>query len=129
MNPAPAFPSFPARPATGRGHGWSARPAPRWRSPEVDLSITPLPDEDGVQLSGMLDATTHEALRSALHALLARRRTWHLRLAGLEFVDVAGATELVRLARDRRIVLHDPPPSLRRILALCFTDVALDLRP
>ena len=61
--------------------------------------------------------------------LLARRRTWQLRLAGLEFVDVAGATEPVRLSRDRRVVLHDPPPPLRRILALRFPDAVLDLRP
>src|SRR5258708_19182702 len=61
----------------------------------------------------------------------ARCRAVHLELAGLCFIDIAGTRELIALMQshpDLRLILHDPPESLRRLLALLCPGIHLEIR-
>ena len=76
--------------------------------------------------------SNHDLLRAALAPLLAAPgHEIHVDLAALRFIDVGGVRELVRLARPRpapRLVLHDPPPLLRRLIFLLWQDLNLEIR-
>lgn len=86
------------------------------------MAITPLPGQAGLRVAGEVDITNHEEFRSALAALPADGvASVHLDLSLLGFMDVAGARELVALRLSRpclRLILHNPPASLRRIIGL-----------
>jgi hypothetical protein len=52
-------------------------------------------------------------------------------LAGLRFIDVAGTSELMAFAQSHpsvRLILHAPPVSLRRILALLWPGTDVEIR-
>ncbi|MBO0775422.1 MAG: STAS domain-containing protein [Actinobacteria bacterium] len=95
------------------------------------LSITALPGQVGLSLAGDVDLSNHEQLHSALAALACAHGTIHLELSRLRFIDVAGTRELGALAQAdqrRRLILHDPPGTLRRILALLWPGSNLEIR-
>jgi anti-anti-sigma regulatory factor len=108
--------------------------SPHPQSPGQDdglLTISALAGRVGLRLAGDVDASSHDRLRSALAALPADGITAaHLELAGLDFMDVAGTRELIALMQSHpglRLILHDPPESLRRILALLWPGTNAEL--
>jgi anti-anti-sigma regulatory factor len=89
------------------------------------LTVTLLEDRPGLRLRGEADLLSADALREAVAALAAGPREVHFELAGLAFIDVAGTRELLALARRPprpRLVLHQPPPSLIRLIRLLGPD-------
>ena len=86
----------------------------------------------GLRLAGDVDASSHDRLRSVLAALPADGVTAvHLELGGLNFIDIAGTRELMALMRSHPglcLILHDPPESLRCILALLWPGTNAGLR-
>ncbi|WP_026454730.1 MEDS domain-containing protein [Saccharomonospora iraqiensis] len=79
---------------------------------------------DAWRLRGELDLASREVFGIALDALPVRREL-HLYLEELTFIDVAGVHALADLAKrvaPTRVVLHDPPRALTRILALSRRD-------
>ena len=94
------------------------------------LCAVPLPDRAGLRLAGEADLASARRLREALLALPADG-TIHLDLADLNFIDVACARELMALGRespDRRLILHDPPLVLRRLMSLLWPEAAVEVR-
>jgi ABC-type transporter Mla MlaB component len=91
---------------------------------ETGLAIAPLSDRIGLRLTGDADLSTRQALERALRPFAGGDRDVHLDLAGLGFVDVGAVTTLVRAAArcapGRRIMLHDAPDHLRKILTLLW---------
>ncbi len=96
------------------------------------LTISALADRVGLRLAGDVDTSNHDRLRSVLAALPTDGITAvHLELAGLEFIDIEGTRELIALMRSHPglcLILHDPPGSLRRILALLWPGTNVELR-
>ncbi|GAA2445951.1 MEDS domain-containing protein [Streptomyces macrosporus] len=91
---------------------------------EPPLGVTPLVDRVGLRLRGGADADTRVVLRGAL-AALARLPgpVVHLDLSGTDFTDTAAVAALAAAAgaeraRGRRLILHHPPHSLRRVVEL-----------
>ncbi|MEQ4203979.1 STAS domain-containing protein [Actinopolymorpha sp. B9G3] len=83
-----------------------------------------MPSRDGLYLAGDIDRSALEELRRCLASLGQVKGDVHLHLGDVTFIDVAGATEIARLAShlgpDDGLVLHDPPDELRRVLDLMF---------
>lgn len=85
--------------------------------------------DDTWSLGGQVDMLSHAGFAQAMAALpdVMRGDVLHLEVGQLEFIDVAGLRALVRLAEavaDRgRVVLHQPPQWLARMLALTFGTV------
>lgn len=77
------------------------------------------------RLCGAQDLVNQEALDAALAALPVTRDV-HLELDGLEFIGAAGIRALAalaaRLAPAHRLVLHDPPPLVARVLRAGWAD-------
>ncbi|HEU0088558.1 MAG TPA: STAS domain-containing protein [Pseudonocardiaceae bacterium] len=94
------------------------------------LTITPMAGGRGASLVGDVDLATAPVLEAALNRLLAGDRDGdlHLDLAGLHFVDLSGVAVLVtaafRLAPERALVVHDPPPALLQIVDRFWGGVA-----
>jgi anti-anti-sigma factor len=87
------------------------------------LAAHPLPEGDGVRLAGEVAHATRSAWAEVLTgAVEARRCVYVLDMADVAFVDVTGAEELAAAARrlesGRRIVLHNPPRTLSRVLEM-----------
>jgi hypothetical protein len=85
------------------------------------FAVSLLSARTGLRLAGQADLATAGLLRQAIAALPPGAEEIHLQLAGLEFIDVTAARELVMLtARPPRprLVLHYPPPGLLRLLQL-----------
>jgi anti-anti-sigma factor len=87
------------------------------------LTVSPLPRRAGLRAAGEVDLVTRATWTRALeHAVHEGEDVLHLELAALTFVDVAGAGVLAetvrRLPPGRRIVLHQPPSALSRILQM-----------
>ena len=80
-----------------------------------------------VRLAGEADLFTSDALRRALAATVPQGADIHLDLSRLAFIDIAVARVLAgaaaRLNPGRRMVLHEPPPALRRAIGLCWPDL------
>lgn len=76
-------------------------------------------------LEGEIDLTSHDALEIGLSALPAQTDL-HLDLSDLGFIDLGGAQALAGLGRQlaptRRLVLHEPPAVLERVLGLAWPD-------
>lgn len=83
-------------------------------------------DEDGGwRLVGEVDLLSRAAFETAL-STLPTGRDITLRLDGLKFIDVAGVRALAELSTrlaPGRLILHDPPTPLRRILRLWWEDL------
>lgn len=92
------------------------------------LTITSMTGRAGARLVGEVDLATAPVLQAALDGLLNGDGDVHLDLAELRFVDISGVAVLVaaaaRLAPDRSLVLHDPPPALGRIMGRFWAGVA-----
>ena len=89
------------------------------------LAVSRLDGRTGLCLAGEADLCTASVLKQAIAALPPDAAEIHLQLAGLEFIDVAAARELVMLASRParpRLVLHYPPPVMLRVLALCWPE-------
>ncbi len=93
------------------------------------LSVTPLADRIGIRLDGEVDEMNGSHLRDVVEELAkscgSTLAEIHLELAGLRFVDCASASLLANLAQARgnlRLVLHDPPESLRRVVGLFWPE-------
>lgn len=106
--------------------------APSTRGPiDPELRVTPLSGQRGVRVTGEINVLTRAQWVSALDRVTATATTGtagdgdvHLELSELSFVDAGGAAALAacaqRLGEGRRMVLHDPPPALNRILEILW---------
>lgn len=98
---------------TGAGAGVSAL-----------LTARPWRDRPGARLSGSCDLDTRQCLSAALGAVAAiPGPVVHLDLSAVVFLDAAAVAALVRAAtalsgQGRRLLLHDPPYSLRKVVQL-----------
>ena len=108
-----------------------SRPAPCSTVTAGTLTIRRLAGRRGLLLDGEADLNSRSALRRALRALTPDGSgEIHLELAGLTFIDVSCARELVTLAqfaRPARVILHNPPWSLRRITTLAWPHVNIEV--
>lgn len=95
--------------------------APPATGPAPPLAATPLEDRVGLRLRGGADADTRTVLEGALAALVRLPGpVLHLDLSGADFLDTAAVAALAAAARaerdrGRRLVVHHPPHSLRRV--------------
>lgn len=78
-----------------------------------------------VRIAGEIDPSRYSGLVSALEGLADQEGDVHVNLAELAFCDLPGLRAILRLTRmgradedhgRRRLVLHDVPPHLRRML-------------
>ncbi|MDL5201429.1 STAS domain-containing protein [Streptomyces sp. ALI-76-A] len=94
-----------------------------------ELTVSPLGERSGLRVAGEVGLTTHEVWRRALdQAVREDGDVYYLELSAVTFVDVAGAGALAtaaqRLGDGRRMVLHQPPPGLRRVLDMFWPDLS-----
>lgn len=96
------------------------------------LAISPVAGGAGLRIEGEADLFHTEQLRAALAALPAGDGDEViLDLAGLRFIDLAGARTLMALTQRSpglRLVLYDPPVSLRSLIELLWPDARVELR-
>jgi ABC-type transporter Mla MlaB component len=110
--------------SSGEAGALSAWPGP----PTSALRVLPLTDRPGWQAAGEVSLITRSAWEQAL-CRLARsdEETCHLELSAVTFVDVAGVSALAMTAQGlpqgRRIVIEEPPATLRRVLDLFWPDL------
>lgn len=95
------------------------------------LRIVAVPSGSGAEqqvwlrLSGEADVSAGDALEQAL-VLAGASGTGdvHVDLADMRFIDVRAARQFTQAARglrsDRRLVLHNAPPVVRRLIGLCW---------
>ncbi|MEJ3748559.1 STAS domain-containing protein [Actinomycetes bacterium KLBMP 9797] len=101
------------------------------RAPEPggqsELRIIELPDRVGLELVGAVDLSTRGDFERSLTPLVSRGTDVHLEMSRLVFCDVAAAAVLVTAADclppGRRLVLRQPPQTLRRALELFWPHV------
>jgi len=90
------------------------------------LRVSPLAGQAGqvgLRLDGEADMHTVELLRRAIAELPPEADEIHICLAGLTFLDVAAARQLVALAErpaQPRVILHSPPPVLMWLIGLLW---------
>ena len=87
------------------------------------LKVLRLPDQAGLRVIGEVDLTTRDGWRNALAALHVNGTSVRLDLSELTYIDVQGCTALVAAAHQiapTPLTLYQPPPSLRRALALLW---------
>ncbi|MFD6225758.1 STAS domain-containing protein [Streptomyces sp. NPDC060232] len=95
-------------------------------SPDATAPLTALPlrGRSGVRLSGSCDLDTRQALSSVLSVVAGMPgAVVHLDLSTVPFFDAASVAALVRTSaalsdQGRRLLLHDPPYSLRRVVEM-----------
>ncbi|MEU1269519.1 STAS domain-containing protein [Streptomyces sp. NPDC005799] len=95
-------------------------PRPAEGSPPL-LTVSSLPGSHGLRVAGEVGLVTRVDWERALErAVREGGRVYRLELSAVTFVDVAGAGALAAAAQTleegRRIVLQQPPPTLRRLL-------------
>jgi ABC-type transporter Mla MlaB component len=93
------------------------------------LQIRPLSDSSGLGATGEISMNTRTIWQQALEQLVERRAdVLHVDLSQVGFVDVAGVTDLAltaqRLPEGQRILLHQPPVQLPRILEIFWPGLA-----
>src|SRR5499427_10512375 len=97
-----------------------------------DLETFPLSGWTGLRIVGEVDISNHDQFRRALAPVFAAGIiAVHLDVSGLGFIDVAGTRELIALMKSHphlRLILHNPPESLRRIVAEFWPDVDIEIR-
>ncbi|MGP2438709.1 STAS domain-containing protein [Streptomyces sp. JW3] len=90
------------------------------------LTVCPLPGRDGVRAAGEIMLTTRGTWQRALEQAVGEGGDVHVEMSGVTFVDVDGAHTLAdlagRLPQGRRLVLHRPPATLRRVLEMFWPD-------
>ncbi|MFD3502616.1 STAS domain-containing protein [Streptomyces sp. NPDC058676] len=94
-----------------------------------ELTVSPLAERSGLRVAGEVGLATHEAWRSVLEqAVREDEDVYYLELSSVTFVDVAGAGALAaaaqQLGEGRRIVLDQPPHTLRRVLEMFWPDLS-----
>ncbi|MFG2576763.1 STAS domain-containing protein [Streptomyces sp. NPDC048481] len=110
--------------SAGQAEAPSASPTP----PAGTLRVRPLTGRPGWQAVGEISLTTRPAWEQTLHHLaLSDEEACHLELSAVTFVDVAGVSALAvtaqGLTQGRRIVLEQPPATLRRVLDMFWPDL------
>ena len=92
--------------------------------PNVTLRITPLAGRTGLRVAGEIDLVTRDEWARALAEAAATSDDLYVDLTDVTFIDVGGATALARAATNlppgRRLVLYNPPPTLRSLLDLLW---------
>ncbi|MFG2712916.1 STAS domain-containing protein [Streptomyces goshikiensis] len=88
------------------------------------LTAAPLRDRPGARLSGDCDLDSRQVLAAAL-GIVTRipGPVVHLDLSAVAFLDAAAVAALVHAsatftAQGRRLLLHDPPYSLRKVVEM-----------
>ncbi|MET9887315.1 STAS domain-containing protein [Streptomyces sp. NPDC006430] len=88
------------------------------------LTALPLRDRPGTRLSGSCDLDTRQVLSAAL-GVVARipGPVVHLDLSAVAFLDAAAVAALVQASttlngQGRRLLLHHPPYSLRKVVEM-----------
>jgi anti-anti-sigma factor len=85
-----------------------------------------------VVIAGEIDESNYSGLVRALDRLVDGRSEIHVNMAGVEFCDLAGLRAILRLAevsdgghddRVRRLVLHEVPRQVKRVLQIMGWDV------
>jgi anti-anti-sigma factor len=121
-----------AEPAVGKS--CPSNPSPVATSPDADETeaVWPLQIDDcechgdGITVSGEIDLNGHDDWEQALRRATGLAAETHVHLAALRFIDVRGVTLLVNIAdnlsRGRRIVVHDAPPGLQRVMRVLWPD-------
>lgn len=96
------------------------------------FTVTPLGGCVRLRLTGHVDPVSHDELRSILAGLRTDGITAiHLEMSKLDFIDIAGTRELMMFAQAHprlRLILHDPPASLRRIVTLLGPGTNIEIR-
>ncbi|WP_374772535.1 STAS domain-containing protein [Streptomyces sp. NBC_01310] len=88
------------------------------------LTALPLQDRPGARLSGSCDFDTRQALSTALGVVTGiPGPVVHLDLSAVGFLDTAAVAALVQASaalggEGRRLLLHDPPYSLRKVVEM-----------
>ncbi|MFF8266771.1 STAS domain-containing protein [Streptomyces sp. NPDC016562] len=88
------------------------------------LDALPLRDRPGTRLSGSCDLDTRQDLKAALGAVVRiPGSVVHLDLSAVTFLDPAAVAALVGASaalrgEGRRLLLHDPPYSLRKVVEM-----------
>ena len=97
-----------------------------------ELETSPLPGWTGLRIAGEVDFSNRDQFRRALAPVFASGIiAVHLDVCGLRFIDVAGTRELIALMQSHphlRLILHNPPASLRCIFALLWPGVNVEIR-
>lgn len=101
----------------------------------LELDLTSSTERALVHLAGDLDMATAPTLLATLTDLAEQGcRSVDLQMRDVAFCDGSGLAVLLEghrrmRQRDGRITLHDPCPSLLRILDICDLDLNLEPRP
>ncbi|WP_052757755.1 STAS domain-containing protein [Streptomyces yangpuensis] len=88
------------------------------------LTALPMPDRAGARLSGSCDLDTRQALSTALGVVAGiPGPVVHLDLSAVVFLDPTAVAALVQASADlggqgRRLLLHDAPYSLRKVVEM-----------
>ena len=91
------------------------------------MEIERLPGGQGLRVFGEADLAVRGQLRQAVNGMAGP--VIHLWLGGLRFMDVCALGELLNLTSPpRRVVLHDPPKVVRRMLSLLPPNDHLEVR-
>ena len=90
--------------------------------------MLPLTGRPGWRAAGEISLLTRPAWERTLDRLArSDEEACHLELSAVTFVDVAGASALAMTAQGlpqgRRIVLEEPPATLRRVLDMFWPDL------
>ncbi|MFF3672891.1 STAS domain-containing protein [Streptomyces sp. NPDC002120] len=94
------------------------------RGAAAPLTVLPLPGRPGARLSGSCDLDTRQALSAALGVVTGvPGPVVHLDLSAVAFLDTAAVAALVQASaalngQGRRLLLHDPPYSLRKVVEM-----------
>ncbi|WP_330294290.1 STAS domain-containing protein [Streptomyces sp. NBC_00503] len=92
--------------------------------PATALTSQRLRDRPGARLSGSCDLDSRQALRDALGVVTGiPGPVVHLDLSAVVFLDPAAVAALLKAASElngqgRRLLLHDPPYSLRKVVEM-----------
>ncbi|MFE3581711.1 STAS domain-containing protein [Streptomyces vinaceus] len=90
----------------------------------MPLTAQPLRDRPGALLRGSCDLDTRPFLSAALGVVVRiPGPVVHLDLSGVAFLDAAAVAALVQAnatvtGQGRRLLLHDPPYSLRKVVEM-----------
>ena len=115
-------------PAQDGPAGKKDQPAtPELRLPQLGmLRLEPFREGSGLRITGEIDSSGHDRWSSALDWAVRQGRDVHLDMSKLQFIDGHGVAILESAARTlpkgRWMVLHQPPPMVRRILDLLWPE-------